>query len=91
MGESLVYGIRVALAIAVATVFAAAIIVLVNALTSLVLHSVVGEIMGIISVFLPFSPAPFFGALSLSMSGILAFLVARKIYTLCSDFLLGTS
>ena len=91
MGESLVYGIRVALAIAIATVFAAAIVVLMNCLTTLVFGSVVGEIFGIISVFLPFSPAPVFASIALSITGILAFLVARKIYTLCSDFLLGTS
>lgn len=90
MGESLVYGIKVALAIAIATVFAAAIIVLVNGLTSIVFHSVVGEIIGLISIFLPFTPGPVFASLSLSMAGILAFLVAKKIYNLCSDFLLGT-
>ena len=91
MGESLVYGIKVALAIAIATTFASAIIVLVNLLSSLVLHSVVGEVLGLMSVFLPFTPLPVFGALTLSMGAILSFLVAKKIYSLCSDFLLGTA
>lgn len=91
MGESLVYGIKVALAIAIATTFASAIIVLVNLLSSLVLHSVVGEVLGLLSVFLPFTPGPVFGAITLSMGAILSFLVAKKIYSLCSDFLLGTA
>lgn len=91
MGESLVYAIKVALAIAIATTFASAIIVVVNLLSSIVIHSVVGEVFGLMSVFLPFSPAPVFGAIVLSMSAILAFLVAKKVYSLCSDFLLGTA
>lgn len=90
MGESVVYAIKIGLAVAIASVFAAAIVVLVSGLFSLVLTSIVGEVLAIISVCLPFNPVPVFGAFQLSMAGILAFLVAKKIYNLCSNALLAS-
>lgn len=90
MGESIVYAIKIGLAIAIAGVFAAAIVVLVSGLFSLVLSSIVGEVLSIISVCLPFSPVPVFSAIQLSMGAILAFLVAKKIYNLCSDALVAS-
>lgn len=90
MGESIVYGIKIALAIAIAGVFAGAIVVLVSGLISLAFDSIVGEVLSIISVCLPFNPVPVFSAFQLSIAVILAFLVAKKIYNLCSDTLLST-
>lgn len=91
MGETIVYALKIALAITVAATFSAAIIAFVGGLTTLAFDSIVGEVLLLISVMLPFSPLPVFGAIQLSITAILAFLVARKIYDLCSNYLLGTS
>ncbi len=91
MGETIVYGLKIALAVAVATAFSVAIIAFVGGLSTLVFDSIVGEVLLLVSVMLPFSPLPVFGAIQLSITAILAFLVARKIYDLCSNYLLGTA
>lgn len=82
MGESLVYAIKIALAVAATMAFVAAIISIVGLLTAFVANSMLGEILGIISVFLPFNPASIFGSVMSVLTAILAFLVAKKIWSM---------
>lgn len=80
MGESLVYAIKIGLAVACSLAFVAAVITLVSLLSAFVANSMLGEIIGIISIYLPFNPAWVFGIVSSTVTAILAFLVARKIW-----------
>lgn len=82
MGESVVYAIKIAVAVSVTMAFVTAVIALISFLSSLVTSSVLGEVFGLISVYLPFNPATIFGTISSTIIGIIAFLVARKIWDL---------
>lgn len=82
MGESAVYAIKVGLAVALTMTFVAAIITLVSLLTTVVTSSVLGEVMGLISIYLPFNPATVFGVIESTIVAILSFLVAHKIWDL---------
>lgn len=82
MGELIVNGIKWAFFIAIALVFMTAIQTLLNLITSIVFGNIVGEILGVISCFLPFDGGSVFSALGVACSAILAFLVAQKIYYL---------
>ena len=82
MGESVVYAIKIALAVACTMAFVVAILTLMNFLVSLTTSSVLGEVIGLISVYLPFNPATIFGTISTTIIGIIAFLVARKVWEL---------
>lgn len=84
MGNSIVYAIKIALAVAATMAFVAAILVILSFLISLGTSSVLGEVFGLISVYLPFSPATVFGTVSATIVAILAFLVARKVWDLTS-------
>lgn len=85
MGESIVYALKMALAVVVFTAFMAAIITVIALITSASSSTALGEVIGLISVYLPFNPAVVFGALSTMFAGLLAFLVAKKIYTLTNN------
>ena len=82
MGESIVYALKVALAVAVFLAFMSAIITLISFIVSLASTSVIGEVIGLISIYLPFNPASVFASIGTAISAIIAFLVARKIFTL---------
>ena len=79
--------IKVVASIAFAVIFSGAIVALVGMLEAVVFGSIVGEVFGILSVCLPFNPGVVFGALNLTCIGILAFLVARKVYLLTSNLI----
>lgn len=80
MGDSVVYAIKIGLAVSATMIFVTAIIALVSLLTSLVSSSIIGEILGILSVYLPFNPVPVFVGVTSSITAILSFLIARKIW-----------
>lgn len=82
MGESLVYGIKIALAVAGTMLFMSGILAIVSLITSLITSGIIGEILGLFSVYLPFDPALFFGGIDIALSAIITFLVARKIWDL---------
>lgn len=82
MGESLVYAIKIALAVAATMAFVAAIITIVGLLTAFVANTMLGEILGVISVFLPFNPSAVFGSVMSTLTAILAFLVAKKVWSM---------
>lgn len=80
MGEMIVNGIKIAFWIGVALVFMTAITTLINLITSIVFANVIGEVLAIASMCLPFDAEVVFGGLGSACSAILAFLIARKIY-----------
>lgn len=82
MGELIVNGIKFALIISVVLVFMTAISTILNLITSLVFDNVIGEVLGIISCCLPFNALAVFGAIGTSISAILSFMIAQKIWDL---------
>lgn len=79
--------LKIVASVAIATVFAGAIVSLVGMLEAVIFGSIVGEVFGILSVCLPFNPAVVFGSINLIIIGILAFLVAKKVYELTSNLI----
>lgn len=82
MGESIVYALKVALAVAVALAFATAIVTILGLVVSFATSTVLGEVIGLISIYLPFNPSAVFAGIGTAMTAIIAFLLARKIFTI---------
>lgn len=76
--------LKVTVIIAVAAVFMVAIMNLLNLITSVIFGNVIGEILGLISMFLPFNALAVFGAIGTATVAILSFLIAKKIFDLTS-------
>lgn len=70
--------------IAVSAVFMVAIINLVNLITSLIFGNIIGEILSLVSMFLPFNALSVFSAIGTATVAILSFLIAKKIFDLTS-------
>lgn len=85
MGELIVNGIKWAFIIAVSATFMIAISNLLNLITMVVFANIIGEALGIISCCLPFDASAVFGAIGTAITGILAFMVAQKVYELTSQ------
>ena len=85
MGELIVNGLKWAFIISISLVFMAAISNLLSLIIMVVFNNVVGEVFHVISCCLPFDAAAVFGSFQTALSGILAFLIAQKIYTLTSQ------
>lgn len=84
MTETIFNILKVSVIIAVCAVFMIAINTIINLIATVVFSNVVGEVLGIISCCLPFNALAVFGAIGTATSGILAFLVAKKIFELTS-------
>lgn len=84
MGELIVNGMKWAFIIAVSATFMIAIGNLLNLITSIVFGSVIGEVLAIASMCLPFDSNAVFGSIATSLAGVLSFMLARKIYNLTS-------
>ena len=82
--------IKIIASVGFATIFAGAIISLLGLVQQAVFTNVIGEFFAIVSLCLPFNAGFVFGSVVLICDGILAFLIARKIYELCSN-LIGIS
>lgn len=80
MGEMIVYGIKIGIAIAIGVTFMTAILTLLNLLSQWIFGGVVTEIFNIISMCLPFDASKVFSAFGTTIAGILSFLVAKKIW-----------
>lgn len=76
--------LKVTAIIGIAAVFMTAITGLVNLISALVFSSVVGEILSLISMYLPFNALNVFGAIGTATIAILSFLIAKKIFDLTS-------
>lgn len=82
MGELIVNAIKFGLIIGIATVFFGAIMNIINMLASLVFGNVIGEVLALASMCLPFDASSVFAGFSVIISGLLAFKVAQKIWDL---------
>lgn len=85
MGELIVNGIKWSFFISVALVFMSAITSLLNLVVSVVFANVIGEVLGLISMCLPFNADIVFGGIVSACAGILGFMVANKIWDLTSN------
>lgn len=76
--------LKLSVMIAVAAAFLVAIHTIISLITTLVFGNVVGEVIAIISCCLPFNALSVFGALGTATISILSFLIAKKIFDLTS-------
>ena len=76
--------LKISVIVAVCAVFMVAINALVNLIVTIVFANVIGEFFALVSMYLPFNAGSVFGAIGLAISGILAFLIAKKIFDLTS-------
>ena len=76
--------LKISVAVSIGAVFLVAINTLINLISTIVFSSIVGEFFGIVSACLPFNASAVFGVLGTAGSGILAFLIAKKIFDLTS-------
>lgn len=76
--------LKVTAIIAVCAVFMVAINTLLNLIVSIAFGNVIGEILALISMFLPFNALAVFGAIGTATVAILSFLIAKKIFDLTS-------
>lgn len=76
--------LKVSVIVAICAIFMSAISGIINLITALVFSSVIGEILALISMYLPFNALAVFGALGTATVAILTFLIAKKIFDLTS-------
>lgn len=76
--------LKVTVIVLVCAVFMVAINFLLNLITTLVFHNVIGEVLSLASMFLPFNALAVFGAIGTATVAILSFLIAKKIFDLTS-------
>lgn len=76
--------LKVTVIIAICAVFMVAINTLLNIITSIVFGNVIGEILALVSMYLPFNAGAIFGAIGTATVAILSFLIAKKIFDLTS-------
>lgn len=84
MAETLFNILKVSVIVAVCAVFMLAINAILSLIVSVVFGNVVGEILALTSMFLPFNALAVFGAIGTATVAILAFLIAKKIFDLTS-------
>lgn len=82
MGNSAVYAIKVALTVSATLAVVVAINALIGGVSTFATNTPLGEIIALISIYLPFSSGYFFGIIGTAITAILAFIVAKKIYEL---------
>lgn len=80
MGETLVYAIKTAIIVVASAAFLAAIVAICATIINFASNSFLGELIGYISIWLPFNPATVFSAIVAAFDVIITFVVARKIY-----------
>lgn len=80
MGETIVYAIKVALAIAAGVAFVAVIVTLIGLISGWTIPGVFGQVIGLISVYLPFAPNVVFSYFIGIIGGVLLFLAGKKAY-----------
>lgn len=84
MIETVFNVLKITAIVAVAAVFMVAINALLSLITSVIFGNVIGEILSLISMFLPFNALAVFGAIGTATIAILSFLIAKKIFDLTS-------
>ena len=76
--------LKVTAVIAVSAVFMVAITNLLGLISSVIFGNVIGEILSLISMYLPFDASAVFGSIGTATVAILSFLIAKKIFDLTS-------
>ena len=76
--------LKITVIIAVAAVFMLEIYTLLSLIVSFVFGNIIGEILALISMYLPFNALSVFGSLGTATVAILSFLIAKKIFDLTS-------
>ena len=76
--------LKITAVIAVSAVFMVAILNLVYLINALIFGNIIGEILGLVSMYLPFNALAVFGAIGTATLAILSFLIAKKIFDLTS-------
>lgn len=76
--------LKVSAIVAICALFMSAISGLLSLIVSIVFANVIGEILGLVSMYLPFNALTVFGAIGTSTVAILSFLIAKKIFDLTS-------
>ena len=84
MLDTIFHILKVTVIIAVCAIFAAAISGLLGLFGTIIFNSVIGEILSLVSMYLPFNALAVFGAIGTSIIGIFTFMIARKIFDLTS-------
>lgn len=84
MVETIFHILKISVIVAVAAVFMIAINALIALITSVVFGNVIGEVLGLISMYLPFNALLVFGSIGTATVAILSFLIAKKIFDLTS-------
>lgn len=84
MIETVFNVLKITVIVAISAVFMVAITTLLNLIVSITFGNVIGEILALISMFLPFNAVAVFGAIGTATVAILSFLIAKKIFDLTS-------
>ena len=84
MAETIFNILKITAIVAVCAVFMVAITGLVNLITTLIFGNIIGEILTLVSMYLPFNALAVFGAIGTATVAILSFLIAKKIFDLTS-------
>ena len=84
MLDTLFNVLKITVIIAVVAIFMVAINALLSLIVSVVFGNIVGEIFALISMFMPFNALAVFGAIGTATVAILSFLIAKKIFDLTS-------
>lgn len=79
--------IKVAIIFSLTAIFSVAIYNLIMLFFGFVFANIIGEVLAIISLSLPFDASSVFGGIFTTIAGIGAFMVANKIYNLTSQFI----
>lgn len=76
--------LKISVIVAICAVFMVAINALLSLIVSVVFGNIVGEILTFVSMYLPFNALSVFGAIGTASVAILSFLIAKKIFDLTS-------
>lgn len=87
VGSVIITVFKIIASVAFAVIFAGVIMTFLGMIQTAVFTSVVGEVFGILSMCLPFSPAIVFSGIWVMCDAILVFLIGRKVYILTSDLI----
>lgn len=82
MGESIVYAIKCALVAVAVGLFITATTTLFSLVVSFSYSTIVGEVIGIISMCLPFATFPVANSMLSAFDAILLWVVARKLFSM---------
>lgn len=89
MGSSLVFFLSLTMAVGAGVAFWTAVNAFMNGIGALVATSLIGDILEVISVFLPFSMVQLFGLLAVVFNSIISFWIAQKVFNLLMSLLGG--